>query len=329
MKYLIMDLANLYFRSRHAAHRGASPEEKMALATHVSLASINKCWRDQGADHVVITLEGRSWRKEFYKPYKANRAATRAAQTVAEQEEDKVFWAAFEELQKFLSTKTNCTVLQHPKLEGDDLIAGWIQAHPNDEHVIISSDSDFHQLLASNVTQYNGITDELHTLSGIFDKKGKYVVDKKTKLPKKIPDPEFILFEKCLRGDSSDNVFSAYPGVRSKGSKNKVGIIEAYEDRTTKGFNYNNLMLQRWEDHEGVEHRVLDDFERNRTLIDLTAQPAEIRALINETIKTGSVAKSIPQIGIHFMKFCGKWDLPKLADHAQAYAAWMSAAYPT
>ena len=43
-----------------------------------------------------------------------------------------------------------------------------------------------------------------------------------------------MLFEKCMRGDTSDNVFSAYPGVRTKGTKNKVGLIEAYEDKGLK-----------------------------------------------------------------------------------------------
>jgi 5'-3' exonuclease len=327
MKYIIVDLANLYFRTRHAAHRGATAEEKMALSIHVALASVNKCWRELKAEHAVFALEGRSWRKDFYKPYKANRAAARAALTPKEQEEEKVFWETFEDLQKFLTEKTNCTVLQNPRLEGDDLIAGWIQAHPDDEHVIISTDSDFHQLLAKNVVQYNGVTDELHTLEGIFNNKGKAVLDKKTKLPKKIPDPKFILFEKCLRGDAGDNVFSAYPGVRTKGSKNKVGIIEAFEDRLVKGYSYNNMMLQRWTDHEGVEHRVMDDFERNRQLIDLTAQPEEIRTIINETVAAQSVKKSVAQIGLHFMKFCAKYDLTKLSENAQAHTAWLSSGY--
>ena len=33
-----------------------------------------------------------------------------------------------------------------------------------------------------------------------------------------------------------------------KGTKNKVGLIEAFEDRKNKGFNWNNMMLQRWVD---------------------------------------------------------------------------------
>ena len=127
------------------------------------------------------------------------------------------------------------------------MIATWIQQHPDDNHYIISTDSDFYQLLAPNVTQYNGTTDQVVTLEGFKDlKTGEAVIDKKTKEPKKAIDPEFALFEKCVRGDSSDNVFSAYPGARLKGTKNKTGIMEAFEDRHTGGYNYNNFMLQRW-----------------------------------------------------------------------------------
>ena len=67
------------------------------------------------------------------------------------------------------------------------------------------------------------------------------IIDKKTGKEKEAPNPEFMLFEKCMRGDTSDNVFSAYPGVRTKGTRNKVGLIEAFDDRQTKGFNWNNL----------------------------------------------------------------------------------------
>lgn len=326
-KYLLIDLANLFFRARHVVYRGADAEEKVAYAFHVVLSSINKCWREQKADHVIFCLEGRSWRKDFYPPYKANRAVARAAATEAEQEEDRLFWESFEHIQKYVSEKTNCTVLQHPELEADDLIAGWIQSHPSDNHVIISTDTDFYQLLAENVEQYNGVTDELHTLHGIYDKKGKVVIDKKTKEPKKIPDPKFILFEKCMRGDSTDNIFSAYPGVRTKGSKNKVGLEEAFNDRDKKGFNWNNLMLQRWSDHNGIEHKVLDDFNRNCALVDLTMQPDDIKIKIAETIVANSVVKNVPMIGAQFLKFCGKYNLVKLSENATKISEWLCAQY--
>lgn len=325
--YLLIDLTNTYFRARHTAHRASTTEEKVAFALHVTLASINKCWRDQKGDHVVFCLEGRSWRKDFYKPYKANRSEARAALSPSEAEEDRAFWDGLDNLKDYFRDRTNCTVLQHPELEADDLIAGWIQTHTDDRHIIVSSDSDFHQLLAENVKQYNGVNDELHTLEGIFNGKGQRVNDKKTKEPKPAPDPEWILFEKCMRGDTSDNIFSAYPGVREKGTKNKIGLREAFADRAKKGFNWNNMMLQKWVDHNGIEHRVLDDYERNRILVDLTAQPGEIRAKITETIKVNSVAKQKPMVGTYFLKFCGRHELTKLSEQAQTFADIFSAEF--
>ena len=328
MKYLLVDTANTFFRARHVAHKQSDTWDRLGFAIHATLGSVAKSWRDQKANHVVFCLEGRSWRKDFYAPYKANRAVARAALTESEQEEDKLFWETFDAFKDFITTKTNCTVLQNSQLEADDLIAGWIANHPNDEHVIVSSDTDFYQLLADNVKQYNGIQDELHTLEGIFDKKGKLVIDKKTKEPKVIPNPEWILFEKCMRGDPTDNVFSAFPGVRTKGSKNKVGLQEAYADRNSKGYNWNNLMLQRWVDHNGDEHRVLDDYERNRRLVDLTHQPDDIKAVIQQCIADNSQPKSVGMVGAKFLKFCGKYELNKLADNATAIADVLSASYP-
>jgi 5'-3' exonuclease len=280
-----------------------------------------------GADHVVFALEGRSWRKDVYAPYKRNRSDARAAQTEKEQAEDKLFWETFDHLTKYLAESTNCSVIRNENAEADDIIARWIALHPQDHHVIISSDTDFVQLLAENVDQYNGITDELLTVRGIFDAKGKPVIDKKTKLPKTIPNPEWLLFEKCMRGDSSDNVFSAYPGVRVKGTKNKVGLTEAFEDRSRQGYAWNNLMLQRWTDPDGVEHRVLDDYERNRLLIDLRAQPVEIKQAVDGSIRGMISHKDVGQVGIRFMKFCGKYELVKASESAEQYARWLNETY--
>jgi 5'-3' exonuclease len=326
MTYILVDTANTFFRARHVVQGAA--DVKLGMAFHITFNSIKKAWNDFEGKHVVFCLEGRSWRKDFYKPYKANRKETRDAMTVKEQEEDKLFWEAFDEFKNFISEKTNVTVLQHPQLEADDLIAGFIQMHPNSQHVIVSTDSDFHQLLASNVRQYNGVSDETHTIEGIFDKKGKLVKDKKTGEPKVVPDPEWILFEKCMRGDSSDNVFSAYPGVRTKGTKNKVGLTEAFEDRKSKGFSWNNLMLQRWTDHNGEEHRVLEDYNRNVTLVDLSAQPPEIKTIIRETIDSAAIPKEVTQVGIRMLKFCNTWDMKKIADNIQTYAEPFQAKYP-
>jgi len=327
MKYLLIDTANMFFRARHVAFRASDPWEKVGYALHISMAAINKVAKKFDADHVVFCLEGRSWRKDYYKPYKANRSDARAALSEREQEEEKLFWDTFDDFNQYLREKTNCSVLRDGDAEADDLIARWIHLHPEDEHFIISSDSDFYQLLAKNVSQFNGITDQLITIEGIFDAKGKPVIDKKTKEPKEVPNPEWLLFEKCMRGDSSDNVFSAFPGVRKKGTKNKVGLLEAFEDRSSKGYAWNNMMLQRWTDHEGKEHRVLDDYNRNRQLIDLTAQPEEIKQRVDNFIREQITHKDVGQVGSKFLKFCGKYDLNRLSEHAEQYGRWLNQTY--
>jgi 5'-3' exonuclease len=327
MKYILIDTANLFFRARHGAFRAGDTWEKVGFALHVTLMAANKMARRFEADHVVFALEGRSWRKDFYKPYKANRAVAKQALTEQESDEDKMFWETYDALTKYLGEKTNCSVIRCPTAEGDDIIARWIALHPEDEHVIISSDTDFVQLVAPNVKQYNGITDELITLEGTFNDKGKIVIDKKTKEPKPPANPQWLLFEKCMRGDSTDNIFSAYPGVRVNGTKKKIGLTEAFEDRSKKGYAWNNMMLQRWTDPDGVEHRVLDDYNRNVTLVDLTAQPEDVKLTIDTSIKEQVSHKDVGQVGVRFLQFCGKYELVKCSENAEAFGSWMNKTY--
>ena len=98
MKYVLVDTANTFFRARHVV-RGEL-DIKVGMAFHITFNSLKKAWNDFDADHIVFCLEGRSWRKDFYEPYKRNRSDARAAQTEKEQEEDKVFWEIFDEFNR-------------------------------------------------------------------------------------------------------------------------------------------------------------------------------------------------------------------------------------
>ena len=324
MNYILVDTANTFFRARHVI-KGAL-NEKVGMALHITFNSIRRVWQEFKGDHVVFCLEGKSWRRDVYPRYKMNRKTAREALTVSEKEEEEVFWETFTHFKNFIDTKTNCTIVQHDQLEADDLIAGWVNAHPDDNHIIISTDGDFAQLIKPNVKQYNGIQEVTITHEGYFDNKKKPVIDKKTGFPKKAPNPKLMLFEKCVRGDPTDNVFSAYPGVRAKGTKKKVGLLDAFEDRETKGYNWNNLMLQRWIDQDGEEHRVVDDYNRNVILCDLDAQPPKIKAVIKETIASVKT-KAIEQVGLKLIKFCAKWDMQRIAEYPQSYAEPLNAKY--
>lgn len=326
MKYALIDTANTFFRARHVASRNADTWEKIGMALHLTLASVNQAVRRYGIDHVVFCLEGRSWRKDVYEPYKKNRIVDAMSVTEAEKEESEMFWQTYEAFTTYIKEKTNVSVLRHEQAEADDMIARFIHLHPNDTHYIISTDSDYVQLISDTVHQYNGVTNELITLNGYFKESGKPVLDKE-KNPKLLEDPEYLLFKKLIRGDAGDNVFSAYPGVRETGTKNKVGIREAFEDRNKQGFNWNNFMLQKWVDHNDVEICVRDAYNRNKMLIDLKAQPDDIKEKVDQRIRESVRVKATPQVGIHFMKLCGKYDLTKISQQADSYTAWLNTPY--
>ena len=86
-------------------------------------------------------------------------------------------------------------------------------------------------------------------------------------------------------------------------------------------------MLQRWVDHNGVEVRVKDAYERNRMLIDLTCQPDDIKEAVDQRIRESVRVETIPQVGIHFMRFCGKYELTKISEQAETYAKWLNNPY--
>ena len=70
MSYILVDAANMFFRARHVV-RG-DMNTKIGMSYHIMFNSINKVFREQKGTHVVLCLEGRSWRKDAYEPYKNN-----------------------------------------------------------------------------------------------------------------------------------------------------------------------------------------------------------------------------------------------------------------
>jgi hypothetical protein len=166
----------------------------------------------------------------------------------------------------------------------------------------------------------------LITINGFFKDNGKPALDKDKK-QKLLEDPQYQLFKKIIRGDAGDNVFTAYPRAPEKGSKNRIGIREAFDDKDRQGFKWNNFMLQRWVDHNGQEQRVRECYERNKMLIDLTAQPDHIKNAVDQRIKESVRINTIPQVGIHLMKFCSKYELTKIGEQVETYAKWINSPY--
>lgn len=323
-KYLLVDTQNCFMRARHVSHQGIDPWVKIGLALHITLGGIKKMWQQFEPDHVVFCAEGRSWRKDVDPYYKQNRTDARNSQTDQEKEEMNMFFEMVNEFIEFIDTKTNATLLQDKNTEADDMIAGWIQAHPDDMHYIISTDTDFVQLLDHNVQQFNPVQEYLYTVSGVFDKDGKPAKNKKREeLP--CPNPEYELFFKCVRGDTSDNVFSAYPGARVKSTKKSIGIQEAFDDREKKGFAWNSFMNHRWDHHDGTERMVKHEYARNQILVDLTLQPDYIKEIMNENIRVAQEAEPKPMVGIQFLRFTQKYELTNIQNSPEQFVKFLSA----
>lgn len=340
--FILTDGSNLFYRQIRMTNPALGLDSAIGMGLHLILNSMKKEYNKWNGTHTVFFMEGRSWRKDFYPDYKADRAVTFARQTEKEQEDHKILVEAFDDFVEYLDNKTNVTILQNPHAEADDMIAIWIESHPDDKHILISSDSDFFQLLRyPNVTLYDPVKDIIIKQDGVYDDNGKrlsFVLNSKGKIKSGKVDPDFVceknwyewaLFLKCVRGDGTDNIFSAYPGVREKGTKDKVGIREAFEDRNNKGFNWNNFMQQRWVDHNQLEQQVKEKYEFNRKLIDLTEIPDDIKIESLQIIAEETERKNVPavEIGHSFMKFTGRWALKKIGDNAAAFMPMLKSKY--
>ena len=114
--YILVDTANTFFRARHVI-RG-DLDAKIGMALHITLNSVKKSWNDFNADHVVFCLEGRSWRKDYYEPYKRNRQIARDALTESQVEETTVEERCPKGWKKMNGecVKVVNTIINHPKI---------------------------------------------------------------------------------------------------------------------------------------------------------------------------------------------------------------------
>jgi len=322
---------------------------KAGMALHMTFRSLRRLHRDHKIDHIVFAVDGGSWRYSVYAEYKSRRKLERLKLKPDEKEEQEYFYETLKNLVSYLHNKTKCTVLEHKGIEGDDFVARWIQLHQNDEHIIVSGDSDFVQLIAPNVNIFDGVQEHLISIDGIINAKGQRmefsIRPKDGKIKVGNPSDNFVpeadwwkkaLFVKIIRGDAGDGIFSAYPGVRYNGSAKREGILEAWEDRHDRGYHWNNFFQQEWNKLIEVDDtgnrvtrtvKVLDEYRLNQSLIDLTAQPDNIKETMDTAIRLAVTKPEIKNVGIHFLKFCGTHDLPALAKESADHSIYLNAEY--
>jgi hypothetical protein len=305
MHTLIIDISNLLFRvaamQKHQggpANYGASIDDLVGLSMHVSLQSIYKWYRKFKPDFIVFSFEGGSnWRKKYTadnshvirRQYKANRIPD---------PEMAHFYKLIDSFKETMGDHTSICCISIPEMEGDDVIAAYCQINASADNriTIISGDKDFTQLTK---------LPNVHLVNPDNGKERNQPGDKDYE-----PDLDYWLFLKCVRGDSGDNVPSAYPRVFEK------KIKEAYGDDYARL----NFMNATWVDENQVTHRVGDLFKHNEVLMDLTKQPDDVRLRLFE----GVIAQTDPSAlktysHFHFLRFLGKYKLNKVAEEANKF----------
>lgn len=308
---LIIDASNILYRT-FFAHIKESLEVNVGMCHHMALSTINKYFNSTKADDVILAFDSYSWRKEYTKDlstcvtYKKYKGTRRKDMSPSDREKMEKFDEHIEEFISLFRDMTRCVVLREKYLEADDLIAGYIQNNSEDELILISADKDFMQLLVR------------HNLK-IIDP----ITDKERTLEKYNNDPDYFIFEKCIRGESpsGDNVMSAYPRLRAK------KIEEAYSDPLIRTNIMQNKFTQLVSDDAGnveeVEFLTQDVFEENKLLMDLSAQPDFIRDLIDNTIDAAEENRGKFNY-MEFLRFCGKYELNNIRERVDAYVPMLS-----
>lgn len=322
--FVYVDFYNLMFRNAHTSGKTASLDDKIGMMMHKLMVSLLSVKRRFKADHIMLTMDKNSWRKKVYPEYKLNRVTQRMKKTPKEQEEDSEILNAANDFFEFFRNQTRMLSVVCDGAEADDIIATNILDNPDCNHIIMSTDRDFYQLLSKKVIMYDPTMHMYLTIDGVFDEDFEPVIDKKTQQPKHMGEPEWSLFLKCIRGDPSDNIKTAYPRVREKGTKKKAGLIEAYNDRNLREMDWFTIMYHEWEDGFGNKHLVKDLYERNKELIDLRKVPEWVRDGIRRDILSQYEQRDdmkSSNIGFSFMRFCYKWELYTIGERSSDYVS--------
>jgi len=306
------------------------------MCAHTFFLSLNKSYRKFGADHLVLCFdEGNPyWRGIVYPDYKLSRRVKKQSRSPEDIKVDKAVNELLENLYEFFKDKTNVTCLKAYGIEADDFIARWTQLHPDDDHVIISSDTDFRQLVSHNVEQYSPIDDTLYRKGGVFVQDGhrasrsdivvqiynenwKVKKDKNGEIVKF--DPDWELFLKAIRGDTSDFIKSSYPRVR------ETRLREVFDKRGS--LEWNNFLGERWDKNDEDSPMVRDKFEFNMDLIDLTRQPHDIIEMIDEVIEDEVTKNSTNMASVAFGKLCKKYRLVNLVQQISTFGKILGTPY--
>ena len=246
---ILVDSMQISLANISMAYKVYGDEINEGYVRHMILNSIrnyNKQYKEEYGEMVLCYDGGNNWRKSVFPQYKANRKKNR--------EESSLDWGLIFDwihgVKDEIRENFPYRVVHVDTAEADDIIAVLArESDPFERHLIISSDKDFVQL---------------HSITGLkqFDPIRKRWIS---------GDPAESLMEKVFYGDKGDGV----PNILSD---DKVFV---------EGRRQTPLQKKKYESWKGFEDPVavlpreyISNYKRNKTMVDLKAQPKEVEKAI-------------------------------------------------
>lgn len=165
---------------------------KMVMSSHtLYFNSLLSCLAKIGVDKddiVIMTEEGKSWRKDYAAFYKAQREGLRAKDTFTDWKKE---YEGLNKLHAQLKASTNWYFIRHPNLEADDIIAIGCKYFKDNEVIIVSGDADLKMLCYYPNVKYFNTHKKINATKGMYEY---------------IKDPIKIISDKTKKGDVGDNI---------------------------------------------------------------------------------------------------------------------------
>lgn len=233
---------------------------ELPLLRHIALNNVMsyKAKFSPSLDEMIICCDGRDyWRKSIFPNYKQNRKK-------AHEESDfdwNQFFEHFNQIKTEIKTELPFRVMEVNGCEADDVIAVLCKLNcPHEKEIIIvSSDKDLIQIqdsICPKVKQWSPHHKKFINLS----------------------TNDYSLFEHVVRGDSGDGV----PNIFSDD--------DVFLDKNKRSKPIRSSSITEWESKGGLSNpeafcrtpTMLQNFQRNRTLIDLQQIPSNVVQRIRE-----------------------------------------------
>ena len=216
-KVILIDSSVMSFKAAFNAELAAKYRrtEGFQMPSHYTyfssvLACLKKINVEEG-DTVILCIDDKSWRKNYYAPYKAQRKEAREKHIIDWDEH----FSNVNRVNQQIDYATPFHVLRVPGCEADDIFSVASRVFKDREVIICSIDSDLHQLAYyPNVKIFNL---NFKTPKG----KGGYIKITKEEALK-------LLAKKCRVGDKSDNILIE-PGEDENDAELRKTIINLLE----------------------------------------------------------------------------------------------------